>query len=258
MRSNLYSPEEIRPLYGEIVPAYQAAFAGPPWNEVSKCVDVDVRCVGGLSPLAIGASCDICEGCPVRPAYDADELIKRFDELAASRPTAWYAEQSEEGLTMAAVAWKATPSQIAAEKYPDVPEMAKWFRKKLLTPAVRQNLWLGLRKEETQIAWLDEVFANKQIKPKGNLQNFGRMVVGLAERLDAELVAYRTIEPRMTAVATRDFGKYDATVFERSKKVPDRRDFVIIDTMDRIEVPVIPMSAGIATSTTYRKERKQL
>jgi hypothetical protein len=210
--NNFYTPEAVRPLYSEIVPAYQEAFAVPPWNEVSKCVDEQVRCDGGLSATAIGKICNMCGLCPTRPAYEANELTERFDALGLSRPTAWYAEQNDLGLTMAAVAWKASPLDIATEKYADVPEMADWMVDRL---------------GEEPVMWLDEVFANRQLKSRGNLQNFGRFVAGLATMLDCNTTAYRTIEPRMTAVPKRDFGD-SASVLAKRIGVPDRRDFVII------------------------------
>lgn len=216
--NNFYTPEAVRPLYGEIVPAYQEAFAVPPWNEVSKCVDKQVRCDGGLSAVAIGKICNMCGLFPARPAYEADELTERFDALGVSRPTAWYAEQNDAGLTMAAVAWKSSPSDIAIEKYADVPEMADWIVDRF---------------GDEPVMWLDEVFANRQLKLRGNLQNFGRFVTGLASMLDCNDVAYRTIEPRMTTVPTRDFGD-DAVVLNRSVDVPDRRDFVTISNAKRI------------------------
>jgi hypothetical protein len=210
---NFYTPDEVKSLYGDIVPAYQAAFAGEPWYEVSKCADQLQRCVGGLSSLAVGASCELCGGCPDLPAYEADELVKRFDGLAASRPTTWYVEQNGKGATLAAIAWKANAEVIANEKYSDAPEMAKWL-----------NAELG----SDEVIWLDEVFANKDLKPRGNLQNFGKFVTGLAEMLGSQTVAYRTIEPRMIAVPSRDFGQA-ANIFTRQRNVPDRRDFVVIN-----------------------------
>ena len=211
--NNFYTPETVRPLYGELVPAYQEAFAVPPWNEVSKCVEEQARCDGGLSAIAIGSLCNTCGLCPTRPAYEADELTERFDALGMSHPTAWYAEQNEFGLTMGAVAWKALPIAIATEKYADVPEMSDWIVDRL---------------GNERVVWLDEVFANRQLKSRGNLQNFGRFVAGLATMLDCENVAYRTIEPRMTAVPKRDFGE-KAIVLTRKLDVPDRRDFVMIN-----------------------------
>lgn len=210
--NNFYTPEAIRPLYSEIVPVYQEAFAVPPWSEVSKCVDVQTRCEGGLSATAIGKICNMCGLSPMRPAYEVDELIERFDALGLSRPTAWYTEQNDLGITMAALAWKASPVDIAAEKYGDVPEMADWMVDTL---------------GDGPTMWLDEVFANRQIKSRRNLQNFGKFVTGLATMLDCKDVAYRTIEPRMTFVPKRDFGG-SASVLARWVDVPDGRDFVTI------------------------------
>lgn len=212
MSNSYFTPETIRQLYGEIIPTYQAAFAVPPWNEVSKCVDGQARCAGRLSSVAIGSLCDTCGLRPVRPAYEADELTKRFDDLGLSRPTAWYTERNNLGLTLAAVAWKALPSDIATEKYADVPEMVDWMVEKL---------------GDEPVMWLDEVFANRQLKSKGNLQNFGVFVGELATRLECNNVAYRTIEPRMTTAPKRDFND-NAVVLVRGVGVPDRRDFVTI------------------------------
>ena len=217
-KRTFYTPEEIRSLYSEIVPAYQVAFEGPPWNEVSKCVDKQMRCIGGLSSLAVGAQCDTCGLCPMQPAYEVDELTQRFDALGALRKTAWYVERNELGLAMAAVAWKASPLRVAAEKYTDVPEMSDWMAGRL---------------GAEPIMWLDEVFANSRLRPSGNLRNFGELVMGLASVLECSTVAYRTIEPRMTTVATRDFAD-NAVILERSVDVPDRRDFVVISNLAEV------------------------
>jgi len=156
-QTQIFSPEQIKPLYDEIVPAYRAAFAGEPWYEVSKCADEQLRCVGGLSSLAVGANCDLCDRRPSLPAYGDVEIVERFEALADIRPTAWYVEQSEKGLTLGAIAWKATPAEIAEEKYSDVPGMSSWME---------ANLGID------EIMWLDEVFANTEYKPRGNLENF--------------------------------------------------------------------------------------
>lgn len=211
--SNFYTPDEVKPLYGEIVPAYQVAFAGEPWYEVSKCADQLRRCVGGLSSLAVGVSCKLCGSCPALPAYEADELVNRFNDLATSRPTTWYVEQNDQGVTLAAIAWKANSAVIAGEKYSDAPQMTEWLDEEL---------------GSDDVMWLDEVFANKNLKPKGNLQNFGKFVTGMAEMIGLQTVAYRTIEPRMIAVPSRDFGRA-ASIFTRQQDVPDRRDFVVIN-----------------------------
>ncbi len=211
-KERFYTPTEVRSLYDDIIPAYQAAFADEPWNEVSKCIDVRQRCIGGLSNVAIGSICGTCALQPTRPAYESDELVRRFDALGTSRPTAWYTEDTTDGLAVAAVAWQGNARMIATEKYTDVPLMTDWLDQQF---------------DGQSIAWLDEVFANRQVRPRGNLRNFGSFVTGLANRLDSPLVAYRTIAPQMTEAALRDFGS-DAQVLRRNDEVPDRRDFVII------------------------------
>ena len=94
----------------------------------------------------------------------------------------------------------------------DVPEMADWIVDRL---------------GDEPVMWLDEVFANRQLKPSGNLQNFGKFVTGLAVMLDCTTVAYRTVEPKMTTKPIDVFGD-QATILTRKGNVPDRRDFVTI------------------------------
>ncbi len=209
---NFYNPDEVRPLYGEIIPAYQAAFADEPWFEVSKCADARLRCVGGLSSVAVGATCNTCEACPELPAYEPAELIERFEQLAASRPTVWYTEQVEAGVALAAMAWKARPSLVAEEKYGDTPAMVNWMTQTLGTE---------------EVGWLDEVFANRALRVSGNLRNFGVMCSGLMERLGTGMLAFRTINERMVATSGRDFGER-ATIFKRKIEVPDWRELVVL------------------------------
>jgi len=209
---DFYSSEEVKPLYDEIVPAYQSAFAGWPWYEVSKCADTLSRCVGGLSSLAIGQLCEQCGNCPTQPAYEQDELVNRLENLATTRPTQWYIESGDSGLTLAAIAWQAEAPVIAQEKYADIPAMNDWLQKQI---------------GESPIVWLDEVFANRQLKVSGNLRRFGSMCNGFLERLDSDILAFRTINERMVAATKRDFDG-SSTVFERDTSVPDRREFIVI------------------------------
>lgn len=209
---NFYSPEEVRPLYGEIVSLYQSAFAGEPWYEVSKCVDSLERCIGGLSSVAVGNICSVCNQCPVEPAYKASELIARFEAIEASRPAAWYTERTEDGLTLAALAWKATSATIAQEKYTNIPKMSAWLLRQL---------------GNEPLVWLDEVFADRSLRPSGNLARFKAMNTGFMERLGNPTLAFRTKNSRMLAATKRDFGE-QSQIFERDLAVPDRREFVVI------------------------------
>lgn len=208
-----YRPEEVD--YSLIVPAYQAAFAGEPWFEVSKCVDGQrpQRCPSGLSRLAVREFCDTCLTTPQLPAYESDELIERFETLASDRPTLWYQEKLAGKTALAAIAWTAPAMTIADEKYTDNPPM---------------RAWLEARLGNEPIVWLDEVFADKTVRQADNLRNFGPMCEGLMERLALPRIAYRTINPAMTNAAMRDFGSR-ATVAAREADVPDYRDFITIN-----------------------------
>lgn len=210
--SRFYSPEEVRPLYDQIVPVYQAAFAGEPWYEVSKCADTLQRCVGGLSPLAVGSLCEMCNNRPSRLAYEPEELVGRFEAIAESRPTAWYTERTDSGLVLAAVAWEASADIIAREKYLDVPTMADWMQKQIGAEPV---------------IWLDEVFADRTKRPAGNLARFSLMNSGFMRQLGNPTLAYRTINDRMIAATKRDFDNR-SRVFVREVDLPDRREFVVI------------------------------
>jgi hypothetical protein len=209
-----FNPEQARFLYPEIVPVYQAAFAGEPWFEVTKCADDAKikRCVGGFSALAVGETCKMCGNCPIKSAYETEELVSSFESIARTRPTAWYLEGSEQGITLAAIAWVKTPLEIVKERYPDSPKMSDWIISTI---------------GNDKIIWLDEVFADKSKKPSGNLSNFGTMCKGFANNLSNSTIACRTINDRMLTAAKRDF-PFTAKIFKKEIEVPDRRDFVIL------------------------------
>jgi hypothetical protein len=207
------SPSKAAALYDDITSTYQEAFAVPPWNEVTKCPDTEQRCESGFSPLKIGAQCDECGLCMRSAAYETQELVAKFEAVAATRPTSWYLETNPEGVVLAALAWQTTAATLAAEQYPQNKDMEQW---------------LDGAFSDSSFVWLSEVFANRNRRPSGNLANFGGIVRGFASELGSQTVAYRTIEPRMIYAAMRDFGD-QACVFAREDSVPDRRDFVIIN-----------------------------
>ena len=207
-------PDEAREKYDAIIPAYQAAFAVGPWYEVSKCSG----CSSGYSRQNPGDICQACGSATGDEAYTEQELAERFDTIGETHPACWYIEETPAGLALAAVAWTADPVQIAAEKYPGSLEMAAWLKQKYVPNAA----------SDSEILWLDEVFANRRISRRNNLVNFRPMVRGFSDRLDRTKVAYRTIAPAMTRAAMRDFGD-DATIDKAKSDVPDWRNFVSID-----------------------------
>lgn len=208
------APDEAREKYDAIIPAYQAAFAAEPWYEVSKCGG----CSSGYSRQNPGDICQACGSATGDEAYTEQELTEKFNAIGETRPTCWYIEETPAGLALAAVAWTANPAQIAAEKYPGSLEMAAWLKQKYAPTAA----------SDSEIVWLDEVFADRQISRRNNLVNFCPMIYGFSDRLDQTKVAYRTIAPAMTRVAMRDFGD-DAIIDKAKSDVPDWRNFVSID-----------------------------
>lgn len=195
-----------------IIEPYQRAFAEAPWYEVSKCADRQVpqRCIGGLSRIALNSLCGTCGATPDQQAYEAKELTDRFNSLEQSRPLNWYTEETDTGIALASLAWTATPETIATEKYATDPDMKPWLEKVF---------------GEQEIIWLDEVFADKTVRPSKNLTNFKAMCDGYRERFDNPVLAYRTISEAMIQAAFRDFG---ATPLEN---IPDQqnRSFIVVE-----------------------------
>ncbi len=207
-------PSQIPDAYPEIVTTYREAFAGDPWYEVSKCP----RCESGYSASLPGNICGACGDTTGGEAYPSRELVRRFDQLGATRPTSWYVERDSEGqIIVAGIAWRASVAQIAAEKYADVPAMDAWLARR----------YQAFGAKATEIVWVDEVFANRRLSPSGNLWNFSQMINGFSTYLDSDMVAYRTINPAMISAPKKAFGSA-TTIAEARVQVPDRRNFVSI------------------------------
>ena len=223
IKAQFLSPRQARKQYDEIIPVYQAAFAGEPWYEVSKCD----TCPTGYSRQEPGCECEVCGNPTGEAAYATKELFERFDMLGETRLTCWYTEREPNGeLAFAAMAWRATVEQISEEKYEGAPEMADWLRERYPR---KNKLAQALGGTVYDLLWLDEVFANRSVRTQGNLDNFRQMTEGFAINLSAAAIplAYRTISPAMTRAAVRDYGAA-ATVERAGKTVPDWRDFVSI------------------------------
>ncbi len=205
-----YSSTDIRPFYNELAETYRSAFAGPPWFERGKCVDPASRCASGFSATGPGLTCGTCSEQVVDPAYSTTYLTELFASYE-SKNSSWYTEQFSGRIALAAVAYATTPDTIAENKYSD-DTMQDWIETNIVSP----------------IIWLDEVFADLQARPRGNLRNFGSFVCGMMAQLDVPTLAFRTINPAMLRASERDFGK-NATILKRKLDVPDWRDFAIID-----------------------------
>ncbi|MNH58601.1 hypothetical protein D3C73_104080 [compost metagenome] len=211
--NNFYKPEDID--YEKIVPVYQEAFRGWPWYEQAKCADMSKvqRCQGGLSRLALGQTCGVCLNAVSLPAYEPAELIDRFTDIAATRPTRWYQEDIDQQTAVAALAWPTDAARLAQEKYADVDVMGEWMQRQL---------------GRDEFVWLDEIFADKRVRESGNLQNFKAIAEGFMDAFERNTMAFRTINPALVRAAERDFDPSVTVSRQRLSQVPDRRDFVII------------------------------
>ena len=214
-RGKLYTPNEAKEYYGQIVPAYRTAFAGEPWFEVSTCEDemTPKRCSSGFSPQQIGGKCNICEKVLKVQAYDGNGLIDRFEETAKTYKSVWYLEKVNGEVALAAFSFLADAKIIAEKKYPESQDMAEW---------------LNTRFSESSFIWLDDIFANRNIRPTGNLRSFKIFCNKIGSELDSSVIAFRTINNMLINAVRRDFGE-DCRILTRERDVPDRREFVILN-----------------------------
>ncbi len=212
----LYTKNEIIPYLPILAEKYIEAFRGSPWYELSKCVDRQSpqRCNNAMSAQEIGSLCSTCSSCPAQPAYRIDELVEKFEELNETKRSTWWVERTDGQISLAALAWVASADVIAAEKYPDSPDMSVWLRSTLGT---------------NDFIWLDEVFADKRVKSQGNLVKFSEMTQSMADSLEGDSVAYRTITAQMIAAPIRSFGKRARVYSPERNEVPDNRSFVTLD-----------------------------
>ena len=216
MDKQLVTPVEVRASYEDIARAYQDAFSGDPWYEKSKCIDARQRCIGGLSSTAVGQVCQVCNLSPQNIAYEYDELVARFDRLASNKEVGWYIERQDSAIALAACAWKTNGKDLVKERYSDDEAMQVWLKNKFA---------------DDSFTYLDEIFAQKAVRPSGNLHNFKGIVIDLTDLLNTKQFCFRTINPALVRAAVRDFQE-QTQIFQRNKDVPDRRDFVIINVED--------------------------
>ena len=203
----------------EALEGYASAFRAAPWFENTKCADDLRRCLRGFSPLDNGQQCDVCGIAERLPAYQVDELVAKFEEIFSSRLAALYTEKVANRVAVTSISWRGDATRISQERYGDNANQP--MRSFLVDVLADQP-----------VVWLDEVFANFNVRPRGNLDRFGSMTRTIAALLDVPRVAFRSINPAMISPAVRDFGRY-AKTFEPLRQVPDERTFVLINTEGR-------------------------
>jgi hypothetical protein len=210
-----FTGQEVAAHYEEIVPAYQNAFAGDPWFEVTKCVgnNASDMCIEGLSRLQLDKYCTPCGRYTKEPAYTQEELVEKFNNLSTQRETEWYLERLNGRLAMAILASK-TDTRTFATKF-------------LESDGDRFQEWAKDTFGTVPFGWIHEVFADSSVKSRGNLVNFVEATTTIARRLGVLRIAYSTINPRMVHAGQR-FGE-QAKIYTGNITASNRRTFVVID-----------------------------
>lgn len=194
--------------------AYRSAFAGPPWYEISKCASkiAEVRCERGFTAQKIGEFCTKCFQTVSDGAYPQEELQLSINDRLKYPNAMLYREFSDAGdLLLAAIFWEDMPALIGQKKYTDVHLMRTWLQTQL---------------PEQPIIWMDEIFADRDKRPQGNLRNFKNLISQVFELSECSIVAFRTINEGLLAKSEHSFD--DRCEILPAGTVPDRRSFVTI------------------------------
>lgn len=211
---------QLQPLVQDrVCKVYKSAFAGDPWFETSQCAATKSnpeRCEGGFSRLAVGEFCRRCESVITTEAYPTEELLARFDRLSETRNSLFYIENDPNGeIKLVSISWLTNPRELFELKYTDVSEMCEWLLSTL----------------PQEFVYLNELFADTQKFPKGNLANYGDMIRSIAKKFETKTICFRTKNERLINKTIKEF--HESSLFypqseSPEKKVPDRRFFVII------------------------------
>lgn len=213
----MYAPSAIEDMEG-MAELYQAAFAELPWKERSLCpVGGDTRtCPTQFSPIEVGTECGDCHQTPTEEAYPTEDLLAKFAGGPEGTNTLWYLEKTPQGATvLATLARTTTIGGLMQFGFGDNPEMQAWLSARYSDP-------------EEKVVWIEDVFADTRIRPRGNLRNFGEICTKLAVGTDAEKVMFQTVNPRLIRATQRDFEDRTEIADPSFEEVPGTKKFVTV------------------------------
>lgn len=206
---------------------YKIAFAGEPWNEVSRCDSAD--CEIQFTDLESGCACLKC-GLALTEAYNTEELLLAWRQMIGYDDATLEASINAQGdPTLATIVRPTTPDELFERKYADVASMRTWLRNEL----------------PSKFVWIEDTFANRNVSPSGNLKDRGATLGRIATRYSGLLIATRTLTPAIVAATLRDMGSFTTvsvgsqsldlrsdvlSYAQRLGTVPDRRTFLRIDS----------------------------
>jgi len=219
--------ERIVEIGPDLAESYKVAFAGDPWNEVSRCNDL--ACLEGLSGLEVGCECPGCGGA-LEEAYNVEELVGGWSTLLRQE-NAFFEVAFEEGQPQrATIARPTNVDELLARKYADTPFMKDWLQQRF----------------PDNFVWIEDTFANRNRKPTGNLKDRGETLGRIAAYYGGAQILTRTLSPAIVAATLRD-AKARSMVYVGTKgvgretvnqvfenpgyslpTVPDRRTLIVI------------------------------
>lgn len=202
----------------QLARVYQNAFAGPPWNERSRCRD-------GFSAESPGGVCSDCD--EVRqPAYNADELVEGWSQVIEREEGQMQLTLLDGSPICATIARPTSVDELYMRKYADVPTMQAWLA---------QNL-------PSEQVWIEDTFADREIRPSGNMKNRAAVLGSIAMKYDGLYIVTRTLAVPVIASTVRDvgastdmyigtenIGKAWEDAVQSASVAPDRRTVLAVD-----------------------------
>jgi hypothetical protein len=177
--------ERILEVGPDLAEAYKIAFAGDPWYEVSKCVDL--TCGAGLSGRSVSDCCPECKGV-LEEAYDTEELISSWQSMATTENALFEVAFLDGRPQRATIARPTNPAELFERKYATVSGMKPWLAQKLPEAFV----------------WIEDTFANRNQQASGNLRERGATLGRVAQYFSSMEIVTRTLSPAIVAATLRD------------------------------------------------------
>lgn len=178
--------DRLTDIGAQLANIYKGAFAGEPWFEVSKCVNLECRT--DFSSSQPNCACNECLE-PLAEAYDTEELIAGW--LTQLRTENAMLEVAFDGPypQRATLARPTTPEELAVRKYSGVPAM--W-------PVLATVL-------PVELVWIEDTFADRRRVPQGNLRERGATLDRIASFYGEPLtIATRTLAKGIVRATLRD------------------------------------------------------
>lgn len=214
--------DRIEVLGQDLANSYKIAFAGPPWNEVSRCTDAE--CQAAFTELLPGCACPDC-GESLSEAYDTQELIAGWLQIISAESGLVEVELLPNNTPVrATIARPTTPQELFARKY-DAQSMKPWLQATL----------------PPELVWIEDTFANRDIRPTGNLKERRATLEQIQEYYAGLAIATRTLTPQVVAATARAVGESTtlfvgtekvgldcSEAFTRVATVPDKRSLMLV------------------------------